>query len=1591
MANTKTRVAVVQLAFHPAALVHRRSPIEDPLFKSGVASALQPRPGAIPAALKDRQRTVCERVRAVYCEQLWLRLRAIVRACADWQVRVLVLPEYSVPHSLLDQLANEPGARAMVIVAGTHTVPAPRLQDGVYQRLHTPDEFLPEPGMAVCPVLFAGRIIGLQPKLKPAKPEQGSLNRGRSWHALDLSAHDPTLPGPMGVMICLDFLHRDHEQYRQLVGPGLDTCRFLAVPSLTPYYSLDEFAATSWREALRYKRPVLYCDIANGGGTSIYVDATGRKRDLQPFPDTVGYLERGDEGVIVADIDFGLRAPGKATAYEYDDIVRPVAAASLVYRCVPAMAEYADWLAALAPAMVGGTAALGTVAAEVAGAGELFDRVGRVRGGDIRTQRLARLRGELDHITDMEDIRRFTREVIVPDTALPLPWLRAAMADGAADEVDRWFVEHRGQTLLDMWKRLDGGAREIRAKGGDLTDGGRVTVDEIRARVGDRPAPAPDPVDSAPDPVDPAPDAQADTVSDAQADTDAAPVEAPPVAPLPVPERLRVLVLATERDLGRARARVIEHLRVALGVLAEGGDASSQADPGDYDHVVLVQGWWWDGGQAAAIWQRAPVDQRTLFVIDEDAAWPPRKLSERGADGDVEAFRTSQPDCELFQDPGQLPGLISERISRVQNERAVDSQDMGLREWERRYLEKRLPAWRDGRTTAGRSHLIEAKERTELYRAEMYVPLDGHCDGWRLDPDGVLHEASADDLADDLAHGLAHGLASGDLQRVSLERWLSAPNIPRLTIIGAPGGGKTVFLTRMASWLATVHLGRASNFGAFDLDALRGPAGRLPVPLLMDAPRIADHLHADETEPIVRAALHEAGAGDDDDAAAQLRTGLQRGRYVVLIDALDEVADTRKRLALIDALKGMAAHMPATRAVLTTRSARYTGALSFGPEFEVVELAPLSATQIEDFCRRWATVRARDELYLQDLVAAVTGLDAHIDTTGDEQGIASNPLMLTAVCLVFERHRSLPDERAQLCSLLVDDLLRSRTSKDPERDWWLSDTDKRDLLERMALGMQRDGAQSWRLTLAQDVALQGISAQDVERQARAVRHVQWTAEHTGLLRFEQPERGPEQLRFWHRLFREYLAACRLSRLNMSVEDLVDDMWQRGHLVEPFWEDVIRLLPGVFGERDRANAMIARLQALAGEESAARGRLHGLAAAAIIESRGLFPGIDAAVMARNLAELYTAEGNNWSPADQFLVLNCLGRLDPVTGDPRLHEELWLVVESDGDASFSIGWAPITVQEYRTFVQSDDVLDERWWPDVESSSRATIADIDPALWQAQLRNLNYPVTGVSFVETQAYCRWRTARRTDHQVVRIPSADEARRAQRAGVVLNCDTQSPVSTLFQSDGVSFCSWSQRGAVFDPQSRTGHLGVLPEMYRLGARRIHNVGIRCILASPEPAAAPTDESTTAPDDSQSARTHIVIIHAWGLDERLTVRLRRHLAHYERQGLVDPWPIWRIREQPADELTAALARARLAVVFLSVNLLSEVVVDYQNLWAQLADHQEAGATVRLALATPCGHEQHPGLQAFQLMNTHPLSRRKGAKRDELCQRIVAELR
>ncbi|XXT23222.1 pentapeptide repeat-containing protein [Sorangium sp. So ce429] len=476
--STTTRVAVVQLAYHPAIVLDRRSPLEDPLFDPRAASdSLLPSRGEVPEAIKPKLDALRRRIREAYDAQLLARIRAVLAACREYGARIVVFPEYSVPWEILGGVAE--AAADMVVVAGSHTVDRAARRSGVYERLGA--AALPAIGQSVCPVLHGGRLIALQAKLSPSIAERSSMRAGEVWAPVEMPEG---IPGPMGVLVCLDFLLRESDAYRALVAEHLGACRFLAVPSATPHTTLPELAGTAWDEARRYGRPVLYCDGAEGGGTSIYVNEA-QAHELRRFPDRAGYLEPGDEGVIVADVDLGYERAAASTGDTTPRPVVPIAEATLVYRGHPAGEAYARWLDG-ARELLGrdGDEALEAIVARLEKARDVLLNAGALSGGAARGKRLRRLYDELDRVTSMAEIRQFTREVVVPAEVLPLEALRAAMAGAAADVVFAWMTarEAREAGFADVETRLRK-AVDARRGAGEWTNDGAAALGAVAQAV----------------------------------------------------------------------------------------------------------------------------------------------------------------------------------------------------------------------------------------------------------------------------------------------------------------------------------------------------------------------------------------------------------------------------------------------------------------------------------------------------------------------------------------------------------------------------------------------------------------------------------------------------------------------------------------------------------------------------------------------------------------------------------------------------------------------------------------------------------------------------------------------------------------------------------------------------------------------------------------------------------------------------------------------------------------------------------------------------------------------------------------------------
>jgi predicted NACHT family NTPase len=212
----------------------------------------------------------------------------------------------------------------------------------------------------------------------------------------------------------------------------------------------------------------------------------------------------------------------------------------------------------------------------------------------------------------------------------------------------------------------------------------------------------------------------------------------------------------------------------------------------------------------------------------------------------------------------------------------------------------------------------------------------------------------------------------------------------KLIILGKPGAGKTTFL----KWLAL-----QCNAGKFNQNR---------VPLFITLKEFAETEGQPDLLGFITKQLTECGIDNGADVAAKI---LQEGRSIVLLDGLDEVkAQDHDRV--LTTIRRTAEKFDASQFVITCRIAAKEYIFD---QFTEVEIADFNDKQIADFAHKW--------FQLTDPIKAAEFPQELEDNPG-LQNLATNPLLLTLLCLVFEAGGRFPVNRAELYKEGLDVLLK---------------------------------------------------------------------------------------------------------------------------------------------------------------------------------------------------------------------------------------------------------------------------------------------------------------------------------------------------------------------------------------------------------------------------------------------------------------------------------------------------------------------------------------------------------------------------------------
>jgi formylglycine-generating enzyme required for sulfatase activity len=594
----------------------------------------------------------------------------------------------------------------------------------------------------------------------------------------------------------------------------------------------------------------------------------------------------------------------------------------------------------------------------------------------------------------------------------------------------------------------------------------------------------------------------------------------------------------------------------------------------------------------------------------------------------------------------------------------------------------------------------------------------------------------------------------------------------RLVILGEPGAGKTISLRFISLMLA-------HGYGAARL-GLEAPY----IPLRV---RLADFARELEDTPalsldnfllqvIGQAYASHPRLGDF------LRYALEKGACMVLLDGLDEVGDDPVRGQPLRAMVVQRVQKfgdiwctngRPNRLVVTSRIEGYWDEALRG--FDHAQLSPLRPPdEVREFLRRWfaAHERAHDETLPveaaeQRAEEQVMDLLPRLMESPSVRRLATNPLLLTILALIYENVGRLPNRRIKLYEMCAQTLIESwRQAQTDMPSELLAELGEETVIRVMAplaywLHEEHPGGtaffQEWRERLSHILEEQESYG---PREARDItdRFLYYARRWAGLL----TERGPGQFGFFHLTFEEYLAAREMAR--QRVERRREML--RAHWEDPRWQEVILLAAGQLGiaqpNKDDVSDMLEDLLQMELHEPANAGRQVVLAGRALadISLRSVTNRTRCWVMDALCETMQDLDPDTKRPHDptrtpvrtRYAAGEVLDELGWLPDD--LNAWIHCPGTAEDGANLMVMKYPVTNAQFERFIQAGGYENPAYWGGEEKegwrwvqnppSYRGEGPVTEPWFWHDTRfgkERHGYPVVGVSWYEAVAYAAWLT----------------------------------------------------------------------------------------------------------------------------------------------------------------------------------------------------------------------------------------------------------
>jgi formylglycine-generating enzyme required for sulfatase activity/predicted phosphodiesterase/energy-coupling factor transporter ATP-binding protein EcfA2 len=469
-------------------------------------------------------------------------------------------------------------------------------------------------------------------------------------------------------------------------------------------------------------------------------------------------------------------------------------------------------------------------------------------------------------------------------------------------------------------------------------------------------------------------------------------------------------------------------------------------------------------------------------------------------------------------------------------------------------------------------------------------------------------------------------------------------------------------------------------------------------------------------------------------------------KALFMLDGLDEIPSEYRDI-IVDAFADLRIKNPGIKIVFTGRAHGVTGAAQKRFADRHIKVLSLNTEQVHEFIRKWF-------IYLYPGISGIGSKNAEamineIKAHRSINELTDNPLMLTAICILYHDGKELPAQRAELYKKFIENLIYRRFPKD---DF------VHDFLRTLAFKMHTLKIRSVDKNFALDVLREVCIKEPEERNKVPQKEIENIFDDCepkcGLLKFES-----NQYVFWHLTFQEFLTADYIKYNHSDQIKAIKPYWE--HIDDLDWyKEMIALYIGLISidNKQTANDIVEAMIVYNDPSPYKRWHLAGQALTDMPDHIR-----DREPVKKTQNRLLTIMKSNSKPVVRAEAGEILGWL----GDPRNLREFIKIQGGEYDLedigkvrikSFEIAQYPVTNGWYREFVEADGYHNRSYWTEEGQKWLESTKAEYPRYWYERKWNCpNAPVVGVCWYEAAAFTRWLTESADDGRVYRLLTEKE------------------------------------------------------------------------------------------------------------------------------------------------------------------------------------------------------------------------------------------